>query len=490
MSLSASIKSIQDIMRKDVGVDGDAQRISQLVWLLFLKIFDAQEEEMEATRDDYRSPLLQKLRWRNWAADSEGITGDELQKFVNDDLFPGLKELKGATPRHQLLRAAFEDAYNYMKSGTLLRQVINKLNEGINFNRTEDRHLFGDIYEQILRDLQSAGNAGEYYTPRAVTQFMVERTNPHLGEIIFDPACGTGGFLTCALEHIRKHDVKAPADEQRLQESIRGVEKKPMPHLLCVTNMLLHQVEVPVNIRHDNTLARPYASYTSNDRVDVILTNPPFGGMEEDGTEKNFPATYRTKETADLFLALIIHLLRDGGRGAIVLPDGTLFGEGVKTRIKQDLLEKCNLHTIVRLPNGVFAPYTSIKTNLLFFTKGEPTKETWYYEHPYPTGAKSYNKGKPIRIEEFEAERKWWGKPGQEAKRKENEFAWRVSISQIKEANYNLDIKNPHDPGTTAGDVDHLLPEYEKLLAQIAETRAALKAELHHALAASAGTAK
>ena len=227
-----------------------------------------------------------------------------------------------------------------MKSGTLLRQVINKLNEGINFNRTEDRHLFGDIYEQILRDLQSAGNAGEYYTPRAVTQFMVERTNPRLGEIIFDPACGTGGFLTCAIEHIRKREVKTPADEQRLQDCIRGVEKKPMPHLLCVTNMLLHQVEVPVNIRHDNTLSKPYASITSADRVDVILTNPPFGGMEEDGTEKNFPATYRTKETADLFLVLIIHLLRDGGRGAMVLPDGTLFGEGVKTRIKQELLGK------------------------------------------------------------------------------------------------------------------------------------------------------
>ena len=239
-------------------------------------------------------------------------------------------------------------------------------------------------------------------------------------------------------------------------------EKKPLPHLLCTTNMLLHGIEVPVNIRHDNTLARPYASYTSNDRVDVILTNPPFGGMEEDGTEKNFPATYRTKETADLFLVLIVHLLRDGGRGAIVLPDGTLFGEGIKTRIKQELLEKCNLHTIVRLPNGVFAPYTSIRTNLLFFTKGEPTKETWYYEHPYPPGAKSYNKGKPIRIEEFEAERKWWGKPGQEAKRKETEFAWRVPIAQIKAANYNLDIKNPHDPGTTDGDVDQLLPEYEK----------------------------
>jgi type I restriction enzyme M protein len=482
VSLTATIKSIQDIMRKDVGVDGDAQRVSQLVWLLFLKIFDAQEEEMEATRDDYRSPLPQKLRWRNWAADAEGITGDALQKFVNDDLFPALKELKGTTPRHALLRAAFEDAYNYMKSGTLLRQVINKLNEGINFNRSQDRHLFGDIYEQLLRDLQSAGNAGEYYTPRAVTQFMVERTNPRLGEIIFDPACGTGGFLTCALEHVRKHEVKTPADEQRLHACIRGVEKKPLPHLLCTTNMLLHGIEVPVNIRHDNTLAKPYASYTSTDRVDVILTNPPFGGMEEDGTEKNFPATFRTKETADLFLALIIHLLRDGGRAALVLPDGTLFGEGVKTRIKQELLEKCNLHTIVRLPNGVFAPYTSIKTNLLFFTKGEPTKAIWYYEHPYPPGVKSYNKTKPIRIEEFEAERKWWGKPGQEHKRKENEFAWRVPIEDIAARGYNLDVKNPHTVDDAHRDPAELLAEYQQAQAAVAAVREKLRRELESAL--------
>lgn len=485
MSLSATIKSIQDIMRKDVGVDGDAQRLSQLAWLLFLKIFDAQETELELTRDDYRSPMPEKLRWRNWAAHAEGITGDVLSDFVNQQLIPGFKELKGNSNRHQLIRAVFEDAYNYMKSGTLLRQVVNKLNEGIDFNKKSDRNLFGDIYEQILRDLQSAGNAGEFYTPRAVTQFMVQMTNPRLGEIILDPACGTGGFLTGAIDHLRRQ-VKSPADEQQLQESIRGVEKKPLPHLLCVTNMLLHGIEVPLNVRHDNTLSRPYASYSSPDRVDVILTNPPFGGMEEDGTEKNFPATYRTKETADLFLVLLIHLLREGGRAAVVLPDGTLFGEGIKTRIKQELLEKCNLHTIVRLPNGVFAPYTSIKTNLLFFRKGETTTEIWYYEHPYPPGVKSYNKTKPIRIEEFEPERKWWGKPGQESKRKENEFAWRVSLADIEQRGYNLDVKNPHSPDDGPGDVDHLLPEYEKLLAQIAETRAALKHELLQALTATA----
>ena len=311
---------------------------------------------------------------------------------------------------------------------------------------------------------------------------MVERTNPRLGELIFDPPCGTGGFLTCAIDHIRKNQVKAPADEQRLQESIRGVEKKPMPHLLCVTNMLLHGIEVPVNLRHDNTLAKPYAAYTSQDRVDVILTNPPFGGMEEDGTEKNFPATLRTKETADLFLILIIHLFREGGRGTIVLPDGTLFGEGVKTRIKQELLEKCNLHTIVRLPNGVFAPYTGIKTNLLFLTKGEPTTEIWYYEHPYPPGVKSYNKTKPIRIEEFEPEKKWWGKPGQEKKRKDNEFAWRVPIAQIHERGFKLDVKNPHQTDDAHRDPAELLAEYQKAQAAVAEIREKLRQELASAL--------
>jgi type I restriction enzyme M protein len=476
MSLSATIKSIQDIMRKDVGVDGDAQRISQLAWLLFLKIFDAQEEELEATRDSYRSPLAGHLRWRNWAADAEGLTGDGLADFVNGTLFPKLKGLTSPEPRAVLLRTVFEDAYNYMKSGTLLRQVINRLNEDINFNSSADRHLFGDIYEQILRDLQSAGNAGEYYTPRAVTQFMVERTNPRLGEIILDPACGTGGFLAGALEHIRHREVKTPADEQRLQASLRGVEKKPMPHLLCVTNMLLHGIEVPVNIRHDNTLARPFASYTSTDRVDVILTNPPFGGMEEDGTEKNFPATVRTKETADLFLVLIVHLLRDGGRGAIVLPDGTLFGEGVKTRIKQELLEKCNLHTIVRLPNGVFAPYTGIKTNLLFFTKGEPTQEIWYYEHPYPPGVKSYNKTKPIALAEFEPERKWW------KKRAETPQAWRVPLADIVARGYNLDVKNPHTVDDAHRDPAELLAEYQQAQAAAAEIREKLRRELEKAL--------
>lgn len=395
MSLSTTIKTIQDIMRKDVGVDGDAQRIGQLVWLLFLKIFDDKEQEWELSEARYRSPIPSELRWRNWAANPEGMTGDALLEFANNQLFPKLKTLvvsSNGDKRGLVVRRVFEDSYQYMKNGTLLRQVINKINEAIDFNDSKHRHLFGEMYEQILKDLQSAGNAGEYYTPRAVTQFMVDQVNPRLGEKVLDPACGTGGFLTSAIEHIRKQDVKTPDEERTLQATIFGVEKKPLPHLLCVTNMLLHGIDVPEMIRHDNTLARPLRDYTPKDSVDVIVTNPPFGGMEEDGIETNFPKLFQTRETADLFLVLIMQLLKPGGRAAIVLPDGTLFGEGVKTRIKEKLLEDCNLHTIVRLPNGVFSPYTGIKTNLLFFTKGQSTKAVWYYEHPYPPGYKSYSK--------------------------------------------------------------------------------------------------
>jgi len=488
-NISNLVKSIQDIMRKDAGTYGDAQRIEQMAWLFFLKIFDDRETELELMRDAYKSPIPGPLRWRNWAADEEGITGDALLDFVNNTLLPKLKALGTSDRMHTLIRMTFEDANNYMKNGTLMRQVINKVN-GIDFNTSGDRHLFGDIYEKILKDLQSAGNAGEFYTPRAVTQFIVEQVDPRLGETVLDPACGTGGFLTCAIEHLRKQ-AKTEADEAIIQDCFSGIEKKALPHVLCMTNLLLHGIDIPSNVRHDNTLARPLRDWGPKERVDVIVTNPPFGGMEEDGIEANYPAEFRTRETADLFLVLLMKLLKPGGRAGLVLPDGTLFGEGVKTRIKEALLTECNLHTIVRLPNGVFNPYTGIRTNLLFFTKGAPTTEVWYYEHPYPPGAKSYNKGKPIRIEEFEGERAWWGeeKDGFKA-RVENEQAWRVSIDTIKAGNFNLDLKNPHNSDEGPGDVDHLLPEYEKLLAQIAETRARLKQELHHALTATAGTAE
>jgi type I restriction enzyme M protein len=478
MAISTVVKSIQDIMRKDVGVDGDAQRIGQLVWMIFLKIFDDKEQEAELLSDNYKSPLPDKLRWCNWAADPEGITGDELLEFVNNDLFPKLKNLNIGTngnKRAFIVRSVFEDGYNYMKSGTLMRQVINKINE-IDFNSSDDRHMFGDIYEKILKDLQSAGNAGEYYTPRAVTQFMADMVNPKLGEKVLDPACGTGGFLTCAIENIRNQYVKTPEDERLLQQCIYGVEKKQLPHSLCMTNMLLHDVDIPANILHDNTLSRPLKSYGPKDRVDVVITNPPFGGQEEDGIESNFPTGLRTRETADLFLVFIMHILKDGGRCGMVLPDGTLFGEGVKTRIKEKLLKECNLHTIVRLPNGVFNPYTGIKTNLLFFAKGEKTKDVWFYEHPYPPGYKSCNKTNPMRIEEFEAEKKWW------TDRVENEFAWNIPIKEIIAGGYNLDIKNPHNHDDDLGDPDDLLADYKNLLKDVAEVRDKLKAELMKAL--------
>jgi type I restriction enzyme M protein len=488
MSISSTIKSIQDIMRKDVGVDGDAQRLGQLVWLLFLKIFDDRELEWELLHDDYQSPLPEKYRWRNWAADAEGITGEALKLFVDNDLFPALQNLpaKGNDQRAYVIRSVFEDAYNYMKSGQLLRQVINKIQEGVDFNKAQERHLFGDMYEQLLRDLQAAGNAGEFYTPRAVTEFMVRMANPRLGEKVMDPACGTGGFLSCTIEHIRKQDVKTVDDEATLQANIYGIEKKPLPHMLCTTNMILHGIEVPSNIKHDNALARPLISWEPKDRVDVVITNPPFGGMEEDGIETNFPATFRTRETADLFLVLIMQLLKTGGRAALVLPDGFLFGEGIKTRIKEKLLQDCNLHTIVRLPNSVFAPYTSIKTNLLFFTKGTPTQHIWFYEQPLPAGVKAYNKTKPMKVEEFETLANWWGSESEGfSARKENEQAWKVSLADIQARNYNLDCKNPHVGEQITHDPEVLLAQYHTMQQDIAGLRNQLKNILGEALASS-----
>jgi len=488
MSISSTIKSIQDIMRKDVGVDGDAQRLGQLVWLLFLKIFDDREQEWELIHDDYQSPLPEKYRWRNWAADAEGITGEALKLFIDNELFPALQNLeaKGKDQRAYVIRSVFEDAYNYMKSGQLLRQVINKIQEGVDFNKAQERHLFGDMYEQLLRDLQAAGNAGEFYTPRAVTEFMVRMANPRLGEKVMDPACGTGGFLSCTIEHVRKQDVKTVEDEAKLQASIHGIEKKPLPHMLCTTNMILHGIEVPSNIRHDNTLARPLISWEPKDRVDVVITNPPFGGMEEDGIETNFPANFRTRETADLFLVLIMQLLKTGGRAALVLPDGFLFGEGIKTRIKEKLLQDCNLHTIVRLPNSVFAPYTSIKTNLLFFTKGTPTQDIWFYEQPLPAGVKAYNKTKPMKVEEFETLANWWGSESNGfSARQENEQAWKVSLAELQARNYNLDCKNPHVGEQITHDPEVLLAQYHTMQQDISSLRDQLKSILGEALASS-----
>lgn len=450
-------------MREDRGVNGDAQRIEQLGWMLFLKIFDDKDIEMELLLDDYQSPIPSACQWRNWAADDEGITGDALQQFVDTELFPTLKNLpvQDGNRRALLVREVFEGNNNYMKSGINIRKVCNKLNE-IDFNSTEDRHLFGDLYEGILKELQSAGDSGEFYTPRAVTQFMTEMVNPRLGEIVFDPACGTGGFLVNAIEHIRQREVNSVEDRLTLQKTIRGCEYKPLPYELALTNLILHDIEVP-NIEYGDSLGQEYSSIRDRDRVDVILANPPFGGTVANGNEGNFPANFRTRESADLFLVLIVNLLKTNGRAALVLPDGSLTGEGVKQRVRQKLLEDCDLHTIVRLPNSVFQPYATVATNLLFFEKkrttglaapesdlplfanGEAkltdryaTREIWYYEHRLPEGQKSYSKTKTIQAREFEPLKAWW------TDRTETDQAWRVPIETIIERGFDLDIKNPN----------------------------------------------
>jgi type I restriction enzyme M protein len=483
MSVRNTVKSIQDIMRQDAGVDGDAQRISQLCWMFFLKILDDQDQQLELMDAKYASPVPAILRWGAWAADPEGMTGDDLLRFINDKLFPGLKGLTPAGPqahRQRVVQAVFEDAYNYMKSGHLLRQVINKINE-VDFNNLAEKQHFGDVYEQVLNDLQSAGNAGEYYTPRAVTTFMTQRIDPRPGEFLLDPACGTGGFLTSAIDHMRRNYIKRPDDEATMQASLRAVEKKPLPHMLCTTNMLLHGIEDPSFVHHDNTLARPYVSYGQADRVDIVLTNPPFGGKEEPGIESNFPKHFQTRETADLFLALIIRLLKKEGRAAVVLPDGSLFGEGVKTRLKEALMEECNLHTIVRLPNSVFKPYASIGTNLLFFEKGTPTEEIWFYEHRVPAGQKAYSMTKPIRVEHLQGCVDWWGGASR-AGRIETEIAWMVTADEVKERGYNLDIKNPHVVQDDHGDPQELLSELDSAEADVAQLRSQLKSILEKAL--------
>ena len=483
MSVRTLIKSIQDIMRQDTGIDGDAQRISQLCWMFFLKIIDDQDQELELMHADYVSPIPRQYRWRVWAADPEGSTGEALLEFIDGDLFPTLKTLAvsgRAGRRRRVVRDVFEDAYNYMKSGQLMRQVINRIN-GIDFNDLTDRQHFGDIYEQLLGGLQSAGNAGEYYTPRAVTAFMVDRIDPRPSEILFDPACGTGGFLTCALRHMRERYVKRPEDERTMQGALRAVEKKQLPHMLCVTNMLLHGIEDPGFVRHDNTLARPYGSWGQSDRVDVVLTNPPFGGKEEDGIENNFPQHFRTKETADLFLALIVRVLKPGGRAAVVLPDGSLFGEGVKTRLKEHLMDECNLHTIVRLPNSVFRPYASIGTNLLFFEKGEPTRDIWFYEHTVPAGQKAYSMTKPIRVEHLQDCIDWWSGP-QRNERQETEHAWKVTVEDVKVRGYNLDVRSPYAPEHDHGDPQELLAKLATSETDAGNVRDQLKTALSEAL--------
>jgi type I restriction enzyme M protein len=434
MNISAVVKSIRNIMRQDKGVNGDAQRLEQLGWMLFLKIFDAKDEEMEDMDETgkYVSPIPTEYQWRNWAADDEGITGDELIQFIDRKLFPDLSNLKITTDKRAgLVRAVFGGNNNYMKSGQLFRQVVNELNK-IDFHASKDRQVFGSVYETILKELQSAGSSGEFYTPRAVTEFMTQTINPKLGEKVLDPACGTGGFLTAAIEHIRKSGVDNIEQRKQLQNTVHGFELKPLPHMLATTNLILHDIEVP-DIVYDDALLQNQ-SIKPKSRVDVILANPPFGGNVDDATASTFPVGFRTKESADLFLVMMVNYLKQGGRAAIVLPDGSLTGDGIKARIREMLLRNCNLHTIVRLPNSVFKPYASVSTNLLFFERmSSPseemedfaTKEIWYYEHQLPEGSKGYSMTKPMQLEEFEVENAWW------TNREESETAWKINLSEI-----------------------------------------------------------
>ena len=443
MSIDNLVKRLQNIMRQDSGVDGDAQRIAQIVWILFLKVYDAKEELWEFHDDDYESIIPEELRWREWAVDNKdgkAMTGDELLTFVNDRLFPTLKSLEvdETTPRKSaIVKEVFEDAFNYMKNGVLLRQVINAIDE-VDFTELDERHAFNDIYETILKDLQSAGNSGEFYSPRATTEFIAEMINPQIGETVADFACGTGGFLTSALEILQKQ-IKTVEDKETVNRSLFGIEKKNLPHLLCMTNLLLHDIDEP-NIIHGNSLEKNVRDYKEEDRFDCIMMNPPYGGTEEKIIQSNFPTELQTSETADLFVALILYRLKQNGRVGIILPDNFLFGnENSQKALKERLLNECNLHTIVKLPAGVFAPYTSITTNILFFDKTEATKEIWYYDVPLPEGYRSFSKTKPFKSIHLDGVRKWWNN-----RDKEDLNSYKVSIDEVRSKEYNLDFKNPN----------------------------------------------
>lgn len=438
-NISSIIKNVRNIMRQDRGVSGDAQRLEQLGWLLFLKILDGKDQELELVRDRYKSVVPGKFQWRNWATDPEGITGEELILFIDhptDGLFATLENLKAphAPQRAALVREVFDGSNNYMKSGYELRKVINQLN-GFDFNNSDDRHVFGTVYESILVELRNAGNKGEYYTPRAITQLMTQMTAPRLGEKILDPAAGTGGFLSAAIDYIREKEVRTLDDEAILQKSISGWELKPVAYVLGLTNLILHGIDVP-DWHYRDSLKTEYNTIGPRQQVECILANPPFGASIADGVETNFPQSFRCRESADLFIILMIQLLKPGGRCAIVLPDGCITGDGYKERIREKLLTDCNLHTIVRLPQSTFHPAT-VSTNLLFFQKGTPTKEIWYWEHRLPEGQKSYSKTKAIQFGEFAPLIEWWDK------REENEVAWKVKVEDLKKG-FDLDVKNPN----------------------------------------------
>ncbi|MGQ7320057.1 N-6 DNA methylase [Streptococcus suis] len=479
MAISNFVKRIQDVMRNDSGVNGDAQRIEQIVWILFLKIYDAKEETWELLNDNYTSIIPEGLKWRDWAVDrkdGEALTGDGLLDFVNNTLFPTLKnlEIDETTPMSQVIvRYAFEDANNYQKDGVLLRQVVNIIDE-IDFTEYKERHEFGAIYESFLKDLQSAGNAGEFYTPRAVTDFMVKVVKPVLGDKIGDFACGTGGFLTSALNELDKQVGNSLENREIYNKSVYGIEKKSLPHMLCVTNMLIHDIDDP-NILHGNALEMDYKDMRKMEPFDVILMNPPYGGSEKDSVKSNFPTELRSSETADLFMNVIMYRLKKNGRCAVIIPDGFLFGtDNGKFNIKKKLFSEFNLHTVVRMPHSVFAPYTSIRTNILFFDNTEPTKETWFYRVDMPEGYKNFSKTRPMKLDHFNDALNWW------ENREEIEVdgfpkAKRYTIDEIVERSYNIDLCGfPHEEEVILEPMD-LIQEYQ-------EKRASLNAEIDHVL--------
>lgn len=443
MSINNIIKRLQDVMRNDAGINGDAQRIEQIVWILFLKVYDAKEENWEFYDDNFQSIIPETCRWRNWAVDNKDgktLTGDALLSFVNNTLFPTLKALpidENTPINKSIVKDTFIDSYNYQKDGVLLRQVINVIDE-VDFNEYDDRHAFGELYETILKDLQSAGNAGEFYTPRAVTEFMTLMVNPQLGEQVADFACGTGGFLTSAMKQMDSQ-VKTVEDRELFNRSFFGIEKKALPHLLCVTNMLLHDLDSP-RIVHGNALEKNVREYEDEHQFDVILMNPPYGGNEKDTVKINFPTELRSSETADLFMSVIMFRLRENGRCAIILPDGFMFGtDNAKTAIKTKLLEEFNLHTVIRLPKSVFAPYTSITTNVLFFDKTKKTEATWFYRMDMPEGYKNFSKTKPMKIDHFAPVMEWWNKR-EEVTIDGFDKARRYTLKEIQDRGYNIDL--------------------------------------------------
>lgn len=478
-SLGNFVKRLRDIMRNDAGINGDAQRIEQIAWLLFLKVYDTKEEDWEYDDDDYTSIIPEECRWRNWAVDDgkgTAITGDELLDFVNNTLFPTLKslEVNKTTPiKKAIVKTTFEDTNNYMKDGVLLRQVVNVIDE-LQLADYEESHAFGEIYESILKELQSAGSAGEFYTPRAVTDFMAQIIKPKIGEKMADFACGTGGFITSWLKALEPQR-KTVEDIEAFDTSVYGIEKKQFPYMLCVTNLLLHNIDTP-RIYHDNSLLYDVLDYTEEDQFDVVLMNPPYGGSEKAEVKNHFPTDLASSETADLFMSVIMYRLKQNGRAAVILPDGFLFGtDNAKVAIKKKLLGEFNLHTVIRMPHSVFAPYTSITTNILFFDKTGPTKETWFYRLDMPDGYKNFSKTKPMKLEHFAPVMEWWNQR-EEITVDGFDKAKKYTAAELVERGFNIDLCGfPHEE-------EEILPPKE-LIQQYQEKRASLNADIDRILA-------